>query len=113
MYAIGIPIIDVNDTVREVEPASFESIKGENLKWQKHLNDTDPSQLLLNKSSAIYQDYPELFKIFDRMSAERTGYGTYGFFDQPHGETIKKGCYCTTIPNRGTEMRIALTLQLV
>jgi hypothetical protein len=181
--------IDVNGTVREVEPASFGSIKGENLKWQKQVNDTlstrlysgfhfikaveglyaidsempvfdrggtligtvsfmfnnsqffgrvlapfqpggnskiwvsraddgtilyetDPSQILLNKSSAVYQDYPELLEIFDRMSAERTGYGTYEFLDQSHGETIKKGCYWTTIPNRGTEMRIALTLPL-
>lgn len=181
--------IDKNGIVREVEPESFGSVKGENLKWQEHVNDTlntklysgfhfinaveglyaidsempvfdqngtfigtvslmfnnsqffgrvlapfqndgnskiwvskaddgtilyetDPSQILLNKSSTMYQDYPELLELSDRMSAERTGYGTYEVLDQSHGEMIKKGCYWITIPNEGTEMRIVLTLQL-
>jgi hypothetical protein len=181
--------IDTDGTVHEVEPTSFESVKGENLKRQKQVNDTlntrlysgfhfikavegfyaidsempifdmngkfigtvslmfnnsqffgrvldpfqpggdskiwvskaddgtilyetDSSQILLNKSSSMYQDYPELLDIFDRMSAKRTGYGTYEFLDQSHGETIKKGCYWSTIPNKGTEMRMALTLEL-
>lgn len=181
--------IDYNGTVREVEPTPFEGVKGTNLKWQKHVNDTintrlysgshfikaveglhaidsempvfdkngtfvgmvsllfnnsqffgrvlapfqlegkskiwvskaddatilyetDPSQILLNKSSSMYQAYPSVLKIADRMSAERTGYGTYEFLDQSHNETIKKGCYWTTIPNRGTEMRAILTLDL-
>lgn len=181
--------IDANGTVREVEPMSFESVKGANLKWQKHVNDTintrlysgfhfikaveglyaidsempvfdkngtfmgmvslmfnnsqffgrvlapfqpsgnskmwvskaddgtilyetDPTQVLLNKSSSMYLNYTELLKLFDRMGVERTGYGTYEFLDESHGETIKKGCYWTTIPNRGTEMRLVLTLEL-
>lgn len=181
--------IDYNGTVREVEPKSFDSVKGTNLKWQKHVNDTintrlysgfhfikavegshaidsempifdkngtfvgmvsllfnnsqffgrvlapfqvegiskiwvskaddatilyetDPTQILLNRSSSIYQAYPSVLKLADRMSAERTGYGTYEFLDQSHNETIKKGCYWTTVPNEGTEMRIILTLDL-
>jgi len=181
--------IDPPGSVREVEPSSFESIKGENLKVQEHINetlntrlysgfhlikaiegvyaidsempvfdrngtfigtvsflfnnsqffesvlasfqpggnskiwvskaedatilyDTDPSQILLNESSPMYQNYPELLVLSDRMSIERTGYGTYEFLDQSHGETIKKGCYWTTIPNQGTQMRIVLTLEL-
>ena len=181
--------IDPNGTVHEVQPASFESVKGVNLLWQEHINDTintkhysgfyfinavegiraidsempifsengtflgtvslmlnnsqffgrvlapyqpggnskiwmskaddgtvlyetDSSQMLLNKSSSMYQDYPELLKIFDKMSLERTGYATYEFLDESHGETIKKGCYWTTISNEGTEMRIVLTLEL-
>ncbi|MBN1234493.1 MAG: cache domain-containing protein [Methanotrichaceae archaeon] len=187
--AIDCITVDANGTVREVEPVSFESVKGANLRRQKHVNDTintrlysgfhfikaveglyaidsempifdkngtfvgtvslmfnnsqffgrvlapfqpsgnskiwvskaddgtilyetDPTQVLLNKSSPMYQDYPELLKLFNRMSIERTGYGTYEFLDQSHGETIKKGCYWTTIPNRGTEMRLVLTLEL-
>jgi hypothetical protein len=181
--------IDSNGTVREVEPASFESVKGMNLKWQKHINDTintklysgfyfiqavegsfaidsempvfdengtfmgtvslmfnnsqffgrvlapfqpggnskiwvtkaddatilyetDPTQILLNKSSAIFQTYPSILELADRMSVERTGYGTYEFLDESHNETIKKGCYWTTIPNKGTEMRVIITLAL-
>ena len=181
--------IDATGTVREVEPASFESVKGVNLKSQEHINntintklysgfhlikavegvyaidsempvfdrngtfigtvsfmfnnshffenvlspfqpggnskiwvskaddamiiyDTDPSQILLNESSPVYQNYPELLVLSDRMSVERTGYGTYEFLDQSHGEAIKKGCYWTTIPNQGTQMRIVLTLEL-
>jgi hypothetical protein len=181
--------IGANGTVREVEPMSFENVKGANLKWQKHVNDTistrlysglhfikaveglyaidsempvfdkngtfmgmvslmfnnsqffgrvlapfqpsgnskiwmseaddgtilyetDPTQVLLNRSSSLYQDYPEILKLFVRMGVERTGYGTYEFFDESHAETIKKGCYWTTIPNRGTEMRLILTLEL-
>ena len=181
--------IDPTGTVREVEPSSFESIKGVNLKSQEHINntistrlysgfhlikavegvyaidsempvfdhngtfigtvslmfnssrffesilapfqpggdskiwvskaddatilyDTDPSQILLNESSPVYQNYPELLVLSDRMSIERTGYGTYEFLDQSHGETIKKGCYWTTIPNQGTQMRLVLTLEL-
>lgn len=181
--------IDANGTVREVEPVSFESVKGTNLRRQKHVNDTintrlysgfhfikaveglyaidsempvfdkngtfvgtvslmfnnsqffgrvlatfqpsgnskiwvskadegtilyetDPTQVLLNKSSSMYLNYPELLKLFNRMSIERTGYGTYEFLDQSHGETIKKGCYWTTIPNEGTQMRLVLTLEL-
>jgi hypothetical protein len=181
--------IDSNGTVREVQPASFESVKGENLLWQKHINDTintrlysgfcfinavedqyaidsempvfdkngtfvgtvslmfnnsqffervlapyqpganskiwvskaddgtilyetDPSQMLLNKSSSMYREYPGILKLLDRMTTERTGYGTYEFLDESHGETIKKGCYWTTIPNKGMEMRIILTLEL-
>ena len=76
------------------------------------LYETDPSQILLNKSSAMYQDYPELLGLFDRMSMERTGFGTYRFLDQSHGETIKKSCYWTTIPDEGTQMRIVLTQEL-
>ena len=181
--------IDAAGIVREVEPQSFESVKGVNLKCQEHINntintklysgfylikavegvyaidsempvfdrngtfigtvsfmfnnsyffenvlspfqpggnskiwvskaddamiiyDTDPSQILLNKSSPVYQNYPELLVLSDRMSVERTGYGTYQFLDQSHGEAIKKGCYWTTIPNQGTQMRIVLTLEL-
>jgi hypothetical protein len=181
--------IDTDGIVREAEPTSFESLKGENLKWQEQVNDTintklysgfhfikavegmyaidsempifdtngtfmgtvslmfnnsrffgrvldpfqpggnskiwiskaddgtilyetDPSQILLNKSSSMYQDYPTLLELMDNMSVERTGYRTYEFLDQSHGATIKKGCYWTTIPNRGTEMRMALTLEL-
>ena len=181
--------IDAAGTVREVEPPSFESVKGVNLKSQEHINntintklysgfhlikavegvyaidsempvfdrngtfigtvsfmfnnskffekglspfqpggnskiwvskaddamiiyDTDPSQILLNESSPVYQNYPELLVLSDRMSVERTGYGTYQFLDQSHGEAIKKGCYWTTIPNQGTQMRIVLTLEL-
>jgi len=74
--------------------------------------ETDSSQLLLNKSSSIYQEYPELLTLFDRMSLERTGYGSYEFLDQSHDRAIEKGCLWTTIPNRGTEMRLVLTLEL-
>jgi len=162
--------IDVNGAVREVEPMSFESVKGANLKQQKHVNDTintklysgfhfikaveglygidaempvfdkngtfmgtvslmfnssmffesalaafqpagnskiwvskaddatilfdtDPAQVLLNRSSPLYQNYTQLLRLFDRMSFERTGYETYEFLDESHAETIKKGCY--------------------
>jgi hypothetical protein len=181
--------IDTNGTVREVMPTSFEGIKGENLKWQKHVNDTittrlysgfhfinaveglyaidsempvfdkngsligtvsllfnqsqfftrilnpllvdgkykmwvgkaddatilyetDSSQILLNKSSPLYQDYPTLLELFDRMISERTGYGTYEFLDQSREKIIRKGCYWTTIPNKGTEMRLVIRLDL-
>ena len=76
------------------------------------LYETDPSQILLNISSPMYQDYPELLGLFDRMSQERTGFGTYRFLDQSHEKTIKKGCYWTTIHNEGTQMRIVLTLEI-
>ncbi len=181
--------IDANGTVREVEPISFESMKGENLKGQEHVNDTintrmysgfhfiraveglhaidsempvfdrngtfmgtvslmfnssqffgsvleafqpagnsniwvskaddatilydtDPTQALFNRSSSLYQDFPELLRLFDRMSVERTGYEAYEFLDESHAGTIKKGCFWTTIPNRGTQMRLVLTLEL-
>jgi hypothetical protein len=181
--------IDVNGTVREVEPESFANIKGENLKWQQHVNDTlntklysgfyfintveglyatdsempvfdkngtfigtvsilfnqsqfftrildpllvdgkykmwvgkaddatilyetDSSQILLNRSSPLYQDYPTLLELFDRMSYERTGYGTYEFLDQSRENILSKGCYWTTIPNKGTEMRLVIRLDL-
>ncbi len=181
--------IDPTGTVHEVEPSPFESVKGENLKAQEHINntintrlysgfhfikavegvcaidsempvfdrngtfigtvsfmfnssqffesvlapfqpggnskiwvskaddatilyDTDHSQILLNESSPMYQNYPELLVLLDRMSTERTGYGTYEFLDQSHGKAIKKGCYWTTIPNQGTQMRLVLTLEL-
>jgi hypothetical protein len=181
--------IDPTGRVREVEPSSFEKVKGENLNLQEHINDTintrlysgfhlikavegvyaidsempvfdrngafigtvsflfnnsqflenvlspfqpggnskiwvskaddatilydtDTSQILLNESAPMYQNYPELLLLLNRMSMERTGYGTYEFLDQTHGETIKKGCYWTTIPNQGMQMRIAMTLEL-
>jgi len=181
--------IDAKGIVREVEPMSFESVKGANLKWQEHVNDTintrmysgfhfinaveevqaidsempvfdrngrfigtvslmfnssqlfgsvlkpfqpagnsniwvckaddatilfdtDPAQALFNRSSSLYQDYPELLGLFDRMSMQRTGYQAYEFLDESHAKTIKKGCYWTTIPNRGTQMRLVLTLEL-
>lgn len=187
--AIDCITIDLNGTVRAVEPASFEEIKGENLIWQKHINDTlrtklysgfyfintiegmyaidsempvfdkngtligsvsllfnnsqfftrvlspfvadgkyrmwastaddltilyetDSSQILLNKSSPLYKDYPSLLSLFDKMSAERAGYGTYEFLDQSREKTIKKGCYWTTIPNSGTEIRLVIRVDL-
>ncbi|MDD1731493.1 MAG: hypothetical protein LUO83_05010 [Methanothrix sp.] len=185
--AIDCITIDTDGIVREVEPESFEGVKGQSLKEQDQVNDTlasrlysgfhfikaveglyaidsempvfdqngsfigtvsfmfnhsqflgrvlapfqpggnskiwvskaddatilyetDPSQILLNKSSAMYQDYPELLGLFDRMSMERTGFGTYRFLDQSHEKTTKKGCYWTTIPD--TQMRIVLTQDL-
>ncbi|HPS91100.1 MAG TPA: hypothetical protein PKV33_02995 [Methanothrix sp.] len=181
--------IDVGGIVREVQPQSFKSVKGENLLGQSQVNDTistgmysgihfinaveglqaidsempvfdrngtligtvslmfnssqffgnvlepfqpagnsniwvsladdatilfdpDPSQAFFNKSSSLYQDYPELLRLFDRMGLERTGYQTYDFLDEAHSKTIKKGCYWTAIPNRGTEMRLVLTLEI-
>lgn len=181
--------IDSNGTVREVEPASFESVKGINLKGQKQVNDTlntklysefhfiqaveglyaidsempifdgngtfmgtvsflfnnsqffgrvlapfqngekskiwvskaydatimyetDPSQILLNKTSSLYQAYPSILKLADEMSMQRSGYGTYEFLDHSNNATIRKGCYWTTIPNKGTEMRLIITLDL-
>ena len=53
------------------------------------LYETDSSQILLNKTSSIFQDYPDILSLIDRMSVERTGYGTYEFLDKD-GETIKK-----------------------
>jgi hypothetical protein len=76
------------------------------------LYETDPSQILLNKSSQAYQSYPAVLALIDRLSAERTGYGTYEFLDQSHTKTVKRGCYWTTIPTKGTEMRLILTLDL-
>jgi len=188
-FVIDCITIDASGTVREVEPMSFESVKGEDLKGQKHVNDTinsrmysgfhfikaveglhaidsempvfdrngtfigtvslmfnsirffgsilkpfqpagdsniwvckaddatilfdtDQTQAFFNRSSSLYQDYPELLRLFDRMSMHRTGYETYEFLDESHDETIKKGCYWTTIPNRGTQMRLVLTLEL-
>jgi hypothetical protein len=100
--------IDANGTVREVEPMSFESVKGTNL--ERSFTKRIPHRYCSIKSSSMYLDYPELLNLSDRMSIERTGYGTCGFLDHSHGETIKKGCYWTTIPNVGTEMRLVLTL---
>lgn len=76
------------------------------------LFETDPSQILLNKSSPAYQGYPAILALIDRFSVERTGYGTYEFLDQSHTKTVKRGCYWTTIPNKGTKMRLILTLDL-
>ena len=98
--------------------APFQPSSGDSKIWVSQADDgtilyeTDPAQVLLNKSSSMYLDYPELLKLFNRMGLERTGYETYEFLDQSHGETIKKGCYWTTIPNDGTEMRLVLTLEL-
>jgi hypothetical protein len=181
--------IDPNGTVREVEPAEFDMVKGMNLLWQEQVNytintrlwsgftfiksvegmyaidsempvfdrrgsfigtvsfmfnasqlfgrvlapfqagdsskiwvmaaedatvlyETDGSQISSNRSSSVYQSYPAILALMERMSAERTGYGTYDFLGQSHMETIRKGCYWTTIPNKGTEMRLVLTLNL-
>jgi hypothetical protein len=181
--------IDPNGTVREVEPAEFDMVKGMNLLWQKQVNytintrlwsgftfiksmegvyaidsempvfdrqgtfigavsfmfnasqlfgrvlapfqsgnsykiwvmatedgtvlyETDSSQILSNTSLSAYQSYPAMLALADRACAERTGYGTYEFLDQSHMEIIRKGCYWTTIPNKGTEMRLVLTLNL-
>lgn len=76
------------------------------------LYETDSSQILLNRSSPLYQDYPTLLKLFDRMRYERTGYGTYEFLDQSRENILRKGCYWTTIPNKGTEMRLVIRLDL-
>jgi hypothetical protein len=76
------------------------------------LFETDAAQIMLNKSSTLYQGYPDLLNLFDKMSVERSGYGGYEFLDQSHGQTIKNGCFWTTIPGKGTEMRIVLTLEI-
>jgi hypothetical protein len=76
------------------------------------LYETDPIQILLNKNSAIFQAYPSILELADRMSMERTGYGTYEFLDVSHNKTIDKGSYWTTILNKGTEMRVIITLAL-
>ena len=44
---------------------------------------------IAQQTSSIFQDYPDILSLIDRLSVERTGYGTYEFLDK-NGETIKK-----------------------
>lgn len=76
------------------------------------LYDTDASQIGLTLSDPVYRSFPQLLELGRRVSRERTGFGSYEFFDQDHRKTIKKGVYWTTLANPGVEIRLLLTVEL-
>jgi len=76
------------------------------------LYDTDVTQIGLTLSDPLFQQFPELQNLGKRVERERTGYGTYEFFDQDHKNIVKKGVYWTTLANKGDEIRLMLTIEM-
>jgi len=77
------------------------------------LYDTDLTQIGQNTfKSPIFQQFPDLLAIAKRVELDRSGYGTYEFFNEDHSAKAKKAIYWTTIGYQGSEMRLALSMEL-
>jgi hypothetical protein len=75
--------------------------------------DTDITQIGLNAFEApIFKEFSDLQAIAKRIGRERSGYGTYEFFNEDHSAKVKKAIYWTTVEYQGTEMRLALSIEL-
>ncbi len=60
-------------------------------------------------SDPIYKDYPELLTLGRKISAERSGYGTYQYYKTlESGQVVKKEAYWTTIGAYDTEWRLVI-----
>jgi hypothetical protein len=73
------------------------------------LYEADASQIGVTLSDPMFLQFPELLNLGRRAAQERTGYGTYEFFDQDHKKNVKKRVYWTTLANKGDEIRLMLT----
>ncbi len=77
------------------------------------LYEADVSQIGLNAFDApIFNQFPDLIALAGRIKAERSGYGTYEFYNDQHTQKIKKGLYWTTVYHQGTPIRLLLTLEM-
>lgn len=76
------------------------------------LYETDSSQIEMSMEDPIFEQFPVLLALSERTMAERSGYGTYEFFDESHQQIIKRGSYWTTTGNLGDEFRLILTVDL-
>jgi hypothetical protein len=72
--------------------------------------ETDVSQIGLNVfEDPVFLQFPGVQELARRVAEERSGYGTYEFFNQDRSETVKRALYWTTIGYHGTEIRLMLS----
>ncbi len=76
------------------------------------LYDMNATYIGVPLSDPLFRQFPELQKLGERMEQERTGYGTYEFFDRSHENFVQKGVYWTTLANSGDEIRLVLAIDL-
>lgn len=77
------------------------------------LYETDLTQIGQNPlKSSMFQQFTDLLDLNKRMEQDRSGYGTYEFFNDDHSARVKKAIYWTTVGYQGSEMRLALTTEL-
>ncbi|RQW79801.1 MAG: hypothetical protein EHM14_07370 [Methanothrix sp.] len=71
--------------------------------------DADPSQEgLMLFQDPIYQPYPSLLEIGQKMVENRSGKGSYYFLNKEHNQNVTKDIYWTTVGLHGFEFRLAL-----
>jgi len=73
------------------------------------LYEADASQIGVTLSDPMFLQFPQLLNLGKRAAQERSGYGTYEFFDHEHKKIVKKSVYWTTLANKGDEIRLMLT----
>ncbi len=76
------------------------------------LYDMNSTYIGVALSDPMFWQFPELQELGKRMEQERTGYGTYEFFDRDHKKFVRKGVYWTTLGNNGDEIRLVLAQEL-
>jgi branched-chain amino acid transport system substrate-binding protein len=86
--------------------------------WSMQLNgtlifDPDPAQQGKNLlTDPIYTDYPEVQAFTHQVAVEKSGYGTYNFFDKnlndSSGRVISKEAYWTTIGVYNAQWRLVI-----
>ncbi len=91
---------------RQPEKAKFWVMRAED---GRVLYDADATQIGMTLSDPMFSQFPELLNLGKRAAQERSGYGTYDFFDQDHKKIVKKSVYWTTLANKGDEIRLMLT----
>jgi hypothetical protein len=77
------------------------------------LYETDASQIGLNASeNPMFKQSPDLVAVIEKIRMDRSGYGTYEFYNDQHTQKMKKGLYWTTIYHQGEPIRLMLTVEL-
>ncbi len=74
------------------------------------LYDPDPEEIGRNLlTDPLYQPYPDLLAVGERMAEEPTGTGEYEFLGRGFGTPVTKRVRWTTVGLYGTEWRVAVT----
>lgn len=76
------------------------------------LYETDSPQIGKTLEDPLFKQFPEVLALAKTVIAERSGYGTYEFFDNAHQKKIRKGTFWTTVGNPEDEFRLMLTVDL-
>ncbi len=76
------------------------------------LYEVEGKQIGKTVDDPIFEPFPEIIALAEKIKSERFGYGTYEFFDNAYQKKIKKGTFWTTVGDQSDGFRLMLTVDL-